>query len=42
VQAYALDLAADALPAALNRDALIAAMKGHVLASSSMVVRYAR
>ena len=42
VQAYALDLAADALPSALNRDALIAAMKGHVLASSSMVVRYAR
>jgi Raf kinase inhibitor-like YbhB/YbcL family protein len=42
VQAYALDLATDALPAALNRDALIAAMKAHVLASSSMVVRYAR
>ena len=42
VQAYALDLAANALPAALDRDALIAAMKGHVLASSSMVVRYAR
>lgn len=42
VQAYALDLTANALPAALDRDALIAAMKGHVLASSSMVVRYAR
>ena len=42
VQAYALDLAANALPAALDRDGLIAAMKGHVLASSSMVVRYAR
>ena len=42
VQAYALDLAANALPAALDRNALIAAMKGHVLASSSMVVRYAR
>ena len=42
VQAYALDLAADAMAAALNRDELIAAMKGHVLASSSMVVRYAR
>ncbi|MFT4433755.1 YbhB/YbcL family Raf kinase inhibitor-like protein [Caballeronia sp. 15715] len=42
VQAYALDLAANALPAALDRDALIAAMKGHVLASSSMVGRYAR
>jgi Raf kinase inhibitor-like YbhB/YbcL family protein len=42
VQAYALDLAANALPAALDRDALIAAMKGHVLAASSMVVRYAR
>lgn len=42
VQAYALDLAANALPGALDRDALIAAMRGHVLASSSMVVRYAR
>ena len=42
VQAYALDLAANALPAALERNALIAAMKGHVLAASSMVVRYAR
>jgi Raf kinase inhibitor-like YbhB/YbcL family protein len=42
VQAYALDLAADALPAALDRDGLITAMKGHVLAASSMVVRYAR
>lgn len=42
VQAYALDLAANALPAGLDRDGLIAAMKGHVLATSSMVVRYAR
>jgi Raf kinase inhibitor-like YbhB/YbcL family protein len=42
VQAYALDLADNALPGALDRDGLIAAMKGHVLASSSMVVRYAR
>ena len=42
VQAYALDLAATALPAALDRDGLIAAMKGHVLAASSMVARYAR
>jgi Raf kinase inhibitor-like YbhB/YbcL family protein len=42
VQAYALDLTANALPAALDRNALIAAMKGHVLVSSSMVVRYAR
>jgi len=42
VQVYSLDIDANSLPAALNRDALIAAMKGHVLASSSMVVRYAR
>ncbi len=42
VQAYALDIAGHAMPAALNRDTLIAAMKDHVLASSSMVVRYAR
>ena len=42
VQVYALDIDANSLPAALNRDALIGAMKGHVLASSSMVVRYAR
>jgi Raf kinase inhibitor-like YbhB/YbcL family protein len=42
VQAYALDLSGDALPAALNRDALLAAMKGHVLASSSLVLRYGR
>jgi Raf kinase inhibitor-like YbhB/YbcL family protein len=42
VQAYALDFAANALPAALDRDGLITAMKGHVLAASSMVVRYAR
>jgi Raf kinase inhibitor-like YbhB/YbcL family protein len=42
VQAYALDIGGDAMPAALSRDGLIAAMKDHVLASSSMVVRYAR
>jgi Raf kinase inhibitor-like YbhB/YbcL family protein len=42
VQAYALDLPATALPTALNRDGLLAAMKGHVLASSSLVLRYGR
>jgi Raf kinase inhibitor-like YbhB/YbcL family protein len=42
VQAYALDLSGEALPDALGRDALLAAMKGHVLASSSLVVRYGR
>jgi Raf kinase inhibitor-like YbhB/YbcL family protein len=42
IQAYALDLPGDALPIGLNRDALLAAMKGHVLASSSLVVRYGR
>jgi Raf kinase inhibitor-like YbhB/YbcL family protein len=42
VQAYALDLPGDALPEALGRDGLLAAMKGHVLASSSLVVRYGR
>ena len=30
------------MPPALNRDTLIAAMQDHVLASSSMVIRYAR
>jgi Raf kinase inhibitor-like YbhB/YbcL family protein len=42
VQIYALDLPGDAMPAALDRDALLAAMKGHVLASSSLVLRYGR
>jgi Raf kinase inhibitor-like YbhB/YbcL family protein len=42
VQAYALDLAPDALPAGLTRDALLAAMKGHVLAATSTVLRYGR
>jgi hypothetical protein len=42
VQAYALDIAGDSMPPALNRDTLIAAMKDHVLASSSMVVRFGR
>jgi Raf kinase inhibitor-like YbhB/YbcL family protein len=42
VQAYALDLAPDALPAGLARDALQAAMKGHVLAATSTVLRYGR
>lgn len=42
VQAYALDLAPDALPAGLTRDALLAALKDHVLAATSIVLRYAR
>ncbi len=42
VQAYALDLAPDALPAALTRDALLAALKDHVLAATSIVLRYGR
>lgn len=41
-QAYALDLAPDALQPALTRDALLAAMKGHVLGTSAMVLRYGR
>lgn len=41
-QIYALDLPPDALPAGLTRDALLAAMKGHVLASTSTVLRYGR
>lgn len=42
VQIYALDLAPDALPAGLTRDALHAAMKDHVLANTSIVVRFGR
>lgn len=42
VQAYALDLAPDALPPALTRDALLSAMKSHVLAATSIVLRYGR
>ncbi|WP_434113179.1 YbhB/YbcL family Raf kinase inhibitor-like protein [Paraburkholderia caffeinilytica] len=41
-QIYALDLAPDALPAGLTRDALLAAMKDHVLAATSTVLRYGR
>ncbi|MFM0739300.1 YbhB/YbcL family Raf kinase inhibitor-like protein [Paraburkholderia xenovorans] len=42
VQVYALDLPTDALPAGLTRDALLAALKDHVLAATSTVVRYGR
>lgn len=42
VQIYALDLAPDALPAGLTRDALLAAMKDHVIAATSTVLRYGR
>jgi Raf kinase inhibitor-like YbhB/YbcL family protein len=41
-QVYALDLPPDALPAGLTRDALLAAMKDHVLAATSTVLRYGR
>ncbi|CAN0626941.1 YbhB YbcL family protein [Burkholderia multivorans] len=42
VQIYALDLAPDALAAGLTRDALHAAMKDHVLANTSTVMRFGR
>jgi Raf kinase inhibitor-like YbhB/YbcL family protein len=42
IQAYALDVPGDSLPDSLNRDGLLAAMRGHVLAASSLVVRYGR
>ncbi len=42
VQVYALDLPPDALPPGLTRDALFAAIKGHVLAATSTVLRYGR
>jgi len=42
VQIYALDLAPDALAAGLTRDALHAAIKNHVLANTSTVVRFGR
>ncbi|WP_027801142.1 YbhB/YbcL family Raf kinase inhibitor-like protein [Paraburkholderia dilworthii] len=42
VQVYALDLAPDALPTGLTRDALLAAMKDHVIAATSTVLRYGR
>jgi hypothetical protein len=37
---FATDLAPDALAAGLNRDAFTAALRGHVLAGQSVVVRY--
>jgi Raf kinase inhibitor-like YbhB/YbcL family protein len=42
VQIYALDLEPDALPAGLTRDALHAAIKSHVLANTSVVLRFGR
>lgn len=42
VQIYALDLAPDALAAGLTRDALHAAIKGHVRANTSTVMRFGR
>lgn len=41
-QVYALDLPPDVLPAGLTRDALQAAIKDHVLAAASTVLRYGR
>ncbi|MGF6958788.1 YbhB/YbcL family Raf kinase inhibitor-like protein [Paraburkholderia youngii] len=41
-QVYALDLPPDALPAGLTRDAFLAAIKDHVLAATSTVLRYGR
>jgi phosphatidylethanolamine-binding protein (PEBP) family uncharacterized protein len=41
-QAYALDLEPDALKAGLKRDELMEEMRGHVLAYSSVVLRYGR
>jgi Raf kinase inhibitor-like YbhB/YbcL family protein len=38
----ATDLAPDALAAGLTRDALTVALKGHTLAGSSIIVRYAQ
>ncbi len=40
IQIFALDLAPDALPAGLTRDALFQAINGHVLAATSTVQRY--
>jgi Raf kinase inhibitor-like YbhB/YbcL family protein len=42
LQVYALDLPPDALPPALTRDALFAAIKDHVIAATSTVLRYGR
>jgi Raf kinase inhibitor-like YbhB/YbcL family protein len=39
---YALDLAPDAIPAGLTREALYAALKGHILRASSIVGRFGR
>ncbi|RKP44918.1 YbhB/YbcL family Raf kinase inhibitor-like protein [Trinickia fusca] len=41
-QIYALDLEPDALAAGLTRDALQAAIKGHVLANTGTVMRFGR
>ena len=41
-QVFALDLPPDALPAGLTRDALLAAIKDHVIAATSTVLRYGR
>lgn len=40
IQIFALDLAPDALPAGLTRDALFSAFQGHVLAATSVVQRF--
>jgi phosphatidylethanolamine-binding protein (PEBP) family uncharacterized protein len=42
VQIYALDLPPHALQAGLTRDPLHAAIKDHVLAATSTVLRYGR
>jgi Raf kinase inhibitor-like YbhB/YbcL family protein len=42
LQVYALDLPQDGLPPGLNHDAFLAAIKDHVLAASSTVLRYGR
>ncbi|WNC93070.1 YbhB/YbcL family Raf kinase inhibitor-like protein [Paraburkholderia sp. FT54] len=41
-QVYALDLPPDALPPGLTREALHAAIKDHVIAATSTVLRYGR
>lgn len=41
-QVYALDLAPGAIPPNLSRDALFDAMRGHVLGSNGIVLRYGR
>lgn len=42
IQIFALDLTPEALPLAMKREALFAAMEGHVLAATSVVQRYGR